>query len=95
LSDAHPNPDHELRALAAEELTAATSLSWHELSRIVPWGDTYAGFAPSGREVEFERSYIWSDSEHHEVLCEVTVRCLPEREDCEARASCLIAKPAS
>src|SRR5690606_34775805 len=37
----------ELRTLAAEELEAACSLSWTELSRITPWGDTYRGFAPS------------------------------------------------
>ena len=81
----------ELRHLAQEELAHARTLSWRELAKVVPWGDTYHGFAPSGVEVEFERNYIWAGDGHGEaILCEVTVRCLPEREDCDARAACLI-----
>lgn len=85
------NTDDEMKALAREELQAACSLSWREASRIVPWGDTYRGVAPSGAEVEFERSYLWAHGEGGEVLVEVEVRCCPEREDCGARASALIA----
>lgn len=81
----------ELKSLAAEELAHARTLTWRELSRLVPWGDTYRGFSPSGAEVEFERNYLWAGHEHGDaILCEVTVRCLPEREDCEAIATCLI-----
>ena len=80
----------ELRDLAQEELAQAKTLKWRELAKVVPWGDSYRGFAPSGREVEFERSYIWAHGENEDILCEVTVRCLPEREDCDAHARCLI-----
>lgn len=80
----------ELKALAEEELGAARSLSWKELSRVAPWGDTYNGFSPSGQEVEFERNYIWAEAEGGDILCEVTVRCAPPREGCEATAGCVI-----
>ena len=83
----------ELFSLAAEELEAACSLSWPELSRITPWGDSYRGFAPSGREVEFERRYLWAHDGGGGVLVEVEVRCCPEREDCGAEARRLIAPP--
>lgn len=82
----------ELKDLAHEELGHARTLTWRNLSPILPWGDSYRGFAPSGREVEFERAYLWAHGEGDDILCEVTVRCLPERENCEARASCLIRK---
>ena len=85
-------PD-ELNDLALEELGHARTLTWKELSKVVPWGDSYRGFAPSGREVEFERAYIWAYNAGEDILCEVTVRCLPERETCDARASCVIARP--
>jgi hypothetical protein len=78
----------ELEAAAAEELVRACTLSWRELSRVVPWGDSYTGYAPSGREVEFERNYIWATAEGGDVLCEVTVRRGGE----EARASRLITR---
>ena len=83
----------ELRILAAEELEAACSLSWPELSRVTPWGDTYRGFAPSGREVEFERRYIWAHDKGGGVLVEVEVRCCPEREGCGAEARRLVTPP--
>ena len=85
--------DDELQSLAAEELEAACSMSWHELSRITPWGDSYRGFAPSGREVEFERRYLWAHDKGGGVLVEVEVRCCPEREDCGAEARRLILPP--
>ena len=85
----------ELRNLAQEELVHARTLSWRELAKVVPWGDTYRGFSHSGEEVEFERNYIWAGEGHGEaILCEVTVRCCPEREDCDARAACLIERSA-
>ena len=40
-----PAPD-EMTAMATEELNAACSLSWPELKRITPWGDSFEGFAP-------------------------------------------------
>lgn len=83
----------ELLSLAAEELEAACSLNWNELSRITPWGDSYRGVAPSGREVEFERRYLWAHDKGGGVLVEVEVRCCPEREDCGAEARRLIPPP--
>lgn len=87
--------DDEMRALAQEELQAACSLSWREAARIVPWGDSYRGVAPSGDEVEFERRYLWAHGEGGEILVEVEVRCCPDREDCGARASAVIAPEAA
>ena len=39
----------ELRNLAQEELVHARTLSWRELAKVVPWGDTYLGFSQIGR----------------------------------------------
>jgi hypothetical protein len=89
-TDPETSDDNELRLVAQEELTHARTLSWTELSRVVPWGDSYRGFAPSGREVEFERSYIWAHGEGSEILVEVCARWSPEREGCGATASCMI-----
>jgi hypothetical protein len=52
--------DDELSAMAIEELDQACSLIWPELVKITPWGDTFTGIAPSGREVEVERRYLWA-----------------------------------
>lgn len=81
--------DHDLKHLAHEELEAACRLSWKELEKITPWGDSFRGFAPDGREVEIERSYIWS-GDGDGILCEVVVRCIPERQDCGAEVRRLI-----
>ncbi len=40
--------DPELVAAADEELTLATALFWRDLVTLVPWGDSYEGFGPSG-----------------------------------------------
>lgn len=66
--------EDELSAMAIEELDAACGLSWPELTRITPWGDSYSGFAPSGREVEIERRYIWAHDPPGAVRVEVEVR---------------------
>ena len=52
--------DDELSAMAIEELDQACSLIWPEIQKITPWGDTFIGIAPSGREVEVERRYLWA-----------------------------------
>ncbi len=88
-----PISQTELKHLAAEELEHARSLNWRELSAITPWGDTYQGVAPSGHEVEFERNYLWEHGSDAAVRIEVTVRCLPERENCDAVASCVVTRP--
>jgi hypothetical protein len=87
----------EMAILAAEELAAACSMSWAELKRVTPWGDSYRGFAPSGAEVEFERRYLWAHDDGLQpgqaVLVEVEVRCLPERAGCGAEARRIIRPP--
>jgi hypothetical protein len=59
--------------MAEDELLRACSLTWRELSKVTPWGDTYEGFAPSGRPVEVERTYLWADQPGGDVLVEVVV----------------------
>ncbi len=78
--------DDELSAMAIEELDAACGLSWPELTRITPWGDSFTGFAPSGREVEIERRYLWAHDPAGAVAVEVEVRDPLAREGAEARA---------
>ncbi|HEX4199116.1 MAG TPA: hypothetical protein VHZ26_16895 [Caulobacteraceae bacterium] len=94
--DANPDPeppDPELQAAAAEELAQAVRLSWRELARLVPYGDTYEGFGPAGGALEFERSYIWRDLEGGDILCEVIAFRGLSRYDHGARACQVIAKP--
>ena len=52
--------DDELTVMAQEELDAACAMPFVELKKITPWGDSFVGFAPSGREVEVERRYLWA-----------------------------------
>jgi len=66
--------DDELSAMAIEELDQACSLIWPELVKITPWGDSFVGIAPSGREVEVERRYLWSNEPGGGVVVEVEVR---------------------
>jgi len=66
--------DQDLTDLAADELTQALSLSWKELSKVTPWGDSYQALAPSGDEVEIERNYLWFKDAGGDVLVEVTAR---------------------
>jgi hypothetical protein len=85
--------DPELEAAAAEELAQAVRLTWRELARLVPYGDTYEGFGPAGGALEFERGYIWRDVEGGDILCEVTAFRGASRYDRGARVSQVIAKP--
>ncbi len=66
------NPD-DLAAMVEEELDQAQALSWEELRRITPWGDSYIALTLSGEEVEVERNYLWSE-EGRAVQIEVSVR---------------------
>ena len=65
--------DVDLEAAADEELERALDLSWPQLARITPWGDTFEGFSPGGRAVLMERSYLWAEAEGGDILCEVAV----------------------
>ena len=66
-------PDPELEAAAAEELGAACTMSWRELAKVTPWGDSWEGFGPMGSPVHFERNYIWLENPGGDILCEVRV----------------------
>ena len=59
--------------MAEDELARACTLTWLALSKVTPWGDTYEGFAPSGRPVEVERNYVWANDAGGDVLVEVVV----------------------
>jgi len=63
----------DLEAAAREELERACTLGWRELARHTPWGDTFEGFTPAGREVCFERSYLWESAAGGDIRVEVNV----------------------
>jgi len=65
--------EDDFTAAADEELDRAMTLGWKELARLTPWGDTYEGFTPEGREVSFERSYLWEAETGGDIRVEVTV----------------------
>ena len=79
-------PPDELTVMAQEELNAACAMTWPELRRITPWGDSFEGFAPSGRTVEIERRYLWALDPEGAIIVEVEVRDDAAREGVEARA---------
>lgn len=79
-------PPDELTVMAQEELNAACAMTWPELRRITPWGDSFEGFAPSGRTVEIERRYLWALDPEGAIIVEVEVRDDAAREGAEARA---------
>lgn len=63
----------DLQEAAREELERACTLGWTALSGHTPWGDTYEGFTPGGREVCFERGYLWAGEPGGDIRVEVTV----------------------
>ena len=71
---------------AIEELDQACSLIWPELVKITPWGDSFIGTAPSGREVEVERRHLWAHEPEGAVAVEIEVRDVGARTGAEARA---------
>ena len=82
----------DLEDMADDELARALTLSWAELVRVTPWGDTYEGFARSGQPVQVERNYLWAEGEGGDVLCEVAVFANPVLYDQAARRSGRVAK---
>ena len=76
----------ELDAMAREELDAACALPFADIRKVTPWGDSFTGFAPSGREVEVERRYLWAHAPEGAVSVEVEVRDLGARTGAEAKA---------
>jgi len=65
--------DEDLAAAAEDELARALTLGWRELSKVTPWGDTFEGFTPDGRDACFERAYIWEREPGGDIRVEVTV----------------------
>lgn len=63
----------DLRAAAEDELERACTLTWRDLARHTPWGDTFEGFTPGGREACFERSYLWESEPGFDIRVEVVV----------------------
>jgi hypothetical protein len=63
----------DLEEAARDELERACTQGWNDLSRHTPWGDTFEGFTPAGREVSFERSYLWDGEPGGDIRVEVTV----------------------
>jgi hypothetical protein len=78
--------EDELSVMALEELDAACALPWGDIRKITPWGDSFTGFSPSGREVEVERRYLWAHEPEGAVAVEVEVRAVGARQGAEARA---------
>lgn len=78
--------ENELSEMANEELDAACAMPWPDIKAITPWGDSFTGFAPSGREVEVERRYLWAHEPEGAVAVEVEVRDPAARSGAEAKA---------
>jgi hypothetical protein len=63
----------DLHDAAEEELERACTLGWRQLAVHTPWGDTYEGYTPGGRDVCFERNYLWRDEAGGDICAEVVV----------------------
>ena len=63
----------DLAAAARDEIDRACTLGWRELRDHTPWGDTFEGFTPEGRDVCFERSYLWDGDPGGDIRVEVHV----------------------
>lgn len=83
----------DLELFAEDEIGRALSLSWRELARVVPWGDTYDGVSPSNLSVQVERNYLWAAEEGGDIMVEVAVYLDPAHYQYAARRSARIAKP--
>lgn len=87
--------DPDLVAMAEDELARALTLGWRDLAKVTPWGDSFEGLSPAGREVEVERNYLWADGEGGDILCEVSVTSTVIRREPAAAVSKLIRRPRS
>jgi hypothetical protein len=63
--------NQDLEAAAQEELHQALALTWEQLSRLVPWGDTFEGVSPANMTIQLSRSYLWAADPGGDILCEV------------------------
>ena len=80
--------------MAGDELKRALDLSWRALAKIVPWGDTFDGISPAGRNVQVERSYVWVADPGGDILCEVRVYANAALYDAGESVSAVISRPA-
>ena len=88
-------PDTDLLAMAREELERALDLDWRALAKVVPWGDSFEGVSPGGRDVLVERAYLWQAGPEGDILCEIEVADLAGRGLPPARLEAVIAHPAA
>ena len=63
----------DLTAAAEDEMDRAMTLGWRALVGLTPWGDTFEGITPQGRDVCFERTYIWNTETGGDIRVEVNV----------------------
>jgi hypothetical protein len=63
----------DLIAAAQDELERACTLPWRQLAEVTPWGDTFEGITPAGRDACFERAYLWEGEKFSDIRVEVTV----------------------
>ena len=70
---AQMDPQLDLTEAAQEELERACSLGRRDMAACTPWGDTYEGYTPAGREVCFERNYLWAGEPGGDICVEVVV----------------------
>jgi hypothetical protein len=82
--------DPDFLAMAEDELARAITLSWRALSKVTPWGDSFEGISPAGRNVIVERAYIWRSAPGGDILCEVNVYGGESRFDAGVRVSAVI-----
>ena len=81
-------------AMAEDELRRALTIRWRDLAKITPWGDTFEGISPDGRNVEVERNYLWASEPGGDILVEIAVFGGPSRYDAGAKVSQLILRTA-
>lgn len=86
--------DPHLLAMAQDELARAVTIRWRDLVKVTPWGDTFEGISPDGRNVEVERNYLWASEPGGDILVEIAVFGGPSRYDAGARVSRLIPRSA-
>ncbi|HEY1414731.1 MAG TPA: hypothetical protein VGF42_02470 [Caulobacteraceae bacterium] len=89
---AAPPGDPDLAAMAQDELARALTLKWRDLADVTPWGDSYEGISPAGRNVMVDRSYIWRSETGGDILVEVAVYGGPSRYDAGEHATAVIAR---
>ena len=78
--------------MAQDELARALDMTWRALKAVVPWGDTFDGISPAGRNVQVERSYVWAGDAGGDILCEVRVYANAVLYDAGETVSAVVAK---